>query len=63
VIEELRGLQNAGKVSLRDIDQFRRAVQGERAGRPVLLPNYKPPDAIAEILSRPHLKAIEGGKL
>lgn len=62
ILAELRELNARGKVSLRDIDQFRRAVQGERAGRVLLVPAYEPPEAVAAIINRPFLKAIEGGK-
>lgn len=62
VLALLRDMHARGKVSLREIDQFKRAVQGERAGRVLFIPAYEPPEAIAAILNQPKLKAIEGGK-
>jgi hypothetical protein len=51
-----------GKVSLLEIQQFKKAVQGERSGRVLLIPAYEPPEAVAAVLNQPKLKAIEGGK-
>ena len=62
VLAQLRDLNARGKVSLREIDQFKKAVQGERSGRVLLIPAYEPPEAVAAVLNQPKLKAIEGGK-
>ena len=63
IVDALKALP-IGRVSLSDLDRFRRAVQGERAGRVVLRAGYDPPAEIAAIIetTAPQLKAIEGGK-
>jgi len=62
VLAQLRDLNMRGKVSLLEIQQFKKAVQGERSGRVLLIPAYEPPEAVAAVLNQPKLKAIEGGK-
>ena len=60
IITELRALLPSHKVSLEDLDRFKKAVQGERAGRVILHPSYEPPPAVAEIINRPKLKLVTG---
>lgn len=58
--DELIALNKIGKVSSSEIAQFRRAVQGERAGCVILHPSYDPPEAVAAIINRPKLKLVQG---
>lgn len=51
VMAALIGLQKRGKVSLREIDEFKGAVRGCADGGLVLSATYVPPDAIADILT------------
>ena len=60
VLAQLRDLNARGKVSLQQMTDFKRAVQGERAGRVLLIPGYEPPETIAAIINQPKLKAIGG---
>lgn len=60
VLAQLRDLNARGKVSLQQMTEFKRAVQGERAGRVLLIPGYEPPETIAAIINQPKLKAIGG---
>lgn len=60
VLAQLRDLNARGKVSLQQMTEFKRAVQGERAGRVLLIPGYEPPETIAAIINQPKLKVIGG---
>lgn len=51
VMAALIGLQKRGKVSLREIDEFKGAVRGCADGGLVLSATYVPPAAIADILT------------
>lgn len=58
--DELIALNRIGKVSSSEIAQFRKAVQGERAGCVILHPSYDPPEAVAAIINQPKLKLVQG---
>jgi len=59
IIDELRDLHKRGKVSLRDIDAFKGAVQGVRDGNLILKASYEPPARAANLLYR-HLEKLTG---
>lgn len=59
IIDGLRDQHKRGKVSLRDIDRFKEAVQGVQDGNLILQASYEPPAPVADLLYR-HLEKLTG---
>jgi hypothetical protein len=62
VIEGLRDLHRRGKVSLRDIDNFKWAVRGVNGETLILKASYEPPGPVAELLAR-YLEKLKGDEI
>ena len=62
IIEGLRDLHKRGKVSLRDIDSFKEAVQGVNGETLILQASYEPPGPVAEYLAV-HLEKLKGDEV